>query len=225
MSFFIERERMKLAIVTYVIGARIAELSVAIGRIAGIHPLIVRLVYRRAVMPSGSGSEISLIFRQINFYRPQSACNQLVRRNIATYAAVRLLPSNVIYRRARCRRMTDNTEVKLNASRCPRTTHRYIAELHHMVVIDKLHAGSLIYSSPHLSSYLGEKSKLYIIVFKRNHFPLLIDSLSRETVETEIRIKQVRRVRHRVGVGKRICLNTFYRLCNSGFLRKQWLHH
>lgn len=73
-----------------------------------------------------------------------------------------------------------------------------------MVVVDKLLTRRFIYGSPDLSTYLGEEGQFDIIIFKRDYFPLPVGSFSRKTIKTEIRIKQIGGISHRIRIRERI---------------------
>ena len=211
-SLFVERERMEFAAMADIVRAGITELCISGRPITSIHPLVIRLIDGRSIMPGCRGSKISLVFRQIHFHSPKRTGHQVVGRDVAAYTAIVLLLRQVIDRCAGGRRMAYYTEIKFDTARSPGSAHGNITKLHHMVIIDKFLSGGLIHSSPYLPSDLREKRQADIVVFKRNDFPLFIYSFGRETVETEIGIKQVGRIGHRIGVGERVgfyCLQRF----------------
>ena len=192
-AFFVDRESKQLTAVADLMIARIAEFRVLAYRIARIHPMIIRLIDRGLIVPRRMRREVSLVFRQIHFHRPGCTGKPFIRKDITAHTAVIFFLYQIINRCTGSRRMTNDTEVKFDTTRCPRTTHRYITEFGHAIVINKRLAGCLVDCAPYLSSDFGEQGNLDIIVFQLDCFPFFIHSFSRKTIKTEIRIIHIGR--------------------------------
>ena len=208
-AFFVHRESKQLSTVADIVITRITELRVLSYPITRIHPMIIRLIDRRLIVPRRMRREVSLVFRQIHFHRPGCTGKPFIRKDITAHTAVIFFLYQIINRCTGSRRMTNDTKVKFDTTRCPRATHRYITEFGHAIVINKRLACCLVDCTPYLSSDFGEQGYLDIIVFQLDCFPFFIHSFSRKTIKPEIRIIQIGRRSHRTRIGERIAFHGF----------------
>ena len=150
------RIRVEVSAMSDVIRARESEFQITISMIPCVHPLVIWLVDGRIIMPCSFRGEICLVFFQPDFDSPQRASHQLVRRKPAAHAAITILRSTVIHGRGSGRSMTDDSEIKLDATRCPWPTHGYVPEFDGIVAVNELLPGFFIDSAPDLSADFRE---------------------------------------------------------------------
>ena len=183
-----------------------------------VHPLVIWLVDGRIIMPCSFRGEICLVFFQPDFDSPQRASHQLVRRKPAAHATIAILCRTVIHGRGSGRSMTDNPEIKLDATRCPWPTHGYVPEFNGIVAVNKLLPGFFIDSAPNLPADFRQNIQFNIFIFKGDDGPLLINCFCRETIKTEIWINGFRRVGNWIGIRKWVSPHYLLRLRDSCFL-------
>ena len=215
-TLLIFRERSQLASMTDVGITRITEMGLTGSLVTCIHPLVIGLIQIRLVEPGGRSRKIGFVFRQIDLHTPIGTGHPLIGGDIATGTSILLVGRIVIDGCTGGRHVTNDTKIKLNTTRSPRTSHGNIAEFHHMVVVDKGLPRCLVDGSPNLASHLRIERQADIVVLQLHGFPTLIYTLSRKAIKAEIGIIHIRRISSRIRIGEGIGLdglNRFLHRC------------
>ena len=167
------------------------------------HPVVVRLLQRRRVVPERTGLEVRLVRGQPDLDAPVRARRQVHRADEGAHAAVVVLAQRVVDGGGGRRRVADDAEVELDAARGPRAPQRDVAEFHDLVAVDELVAGLLHHRPPHLPAHLGQHEHLDQVVLQGDHLPLARLGFGGVAVERVVGVEAAVGGQHGDGIGVR----------------------
>ena len=179
-----------LPVVAHVFVSGINKLQVLTGFYPSVHPGVIGLFQRGAIVPKRTGGEIGLVCREVDFNCPMGLREQVERADVATYASIRLFFDFVIHRGGAVGRMANDAVIGFDAPARPCPAHRNVAKFYHLVEIDKGLACGFFNGGPDFPSYFRQYHYFDVFIFQFHYLPFLVDGVIGVAIEAVIGVYQ-----------------------------------
>src|SRR5581483_7394236 len=119
------------------IGSRLNKVKVITGFYRQVHPVVIRLVLVRPVMPKNARGKVGFVLFEPDLLVPSCPGKLIEQADDTTHAAIVVFPGEIIYRICNPGRVAYDAEVCFDTAAGPGPAHGNIPEFDHIVLIDE----------------------------------------------------------------------------------------